>query len=274
MCGAWGIMVRSKIQELYTLEQLSGGDSFVHRLHPTAKLLTTAVFIITVVSFDRYAFGRLTPYVFYPTLLMALSETPYSILLKRFLIALPFCLFAGISNMVFDRAYAFAIAGVAVSYGAVSFFVILFRVYLCVMAVALLVAVTPFAEITSSMRRLKIPYLFVAMLEMTYRYIGALFEEAYSMYVAYSLRSAGGRGVSIKDMGSFLGQLLLRSFDRADRVYNAMKCRGYALRVLPHGGRKPGRGDLLFCVIVCSMCFVFRVIDVSVLFTEIFGGVV
>ena len=265
-------MMKNKIQELYALEQLSGGNSFVHRLHPTVKLLTTAVFIITVVSFDRYAFGRLVPYIFFPTLLMAFSETPYSILLKRFLIALPFCFFAGISNIIFDKASDFAVGGIIVSYGTVSFFVILFRAYLCVMAVLLLVSVTPFAEITNSMRRLRIPHIFVVMLEMTYRYISILFEEAHSMYIAYSLRNVSRKGINIKDMGSFVGQLLLRSFDRADRVYNAMKCRGYALHVLPQGGRKLEIKDIIFCAITCLMCLTFRVININTLFIEIFGG--
>jgi cobalt/nickel transport system permease protein len=264
--------MKSIIQELYALEQLSGGSSCVHKLHPAVKLLTTVVFIITVVSFDRYAFYQLTPYIFYPALLMALSETPYSMLLKRFLIALPFCLFAGITNILFDRAPTFTIGVITVSYGVVSFFTILFRTYLCVMAILLLVSVTPLAQITNSMRRLKTPYIFIVMFEMTYRYIGVLVTEAYSMFTAYSLRSAGTKGIVMKDMGSFTGQLLLRSFDRADRVYNAMKCRGYALNALPQSGGKLKTHDFIFCFVTCLLCITFRVIDVNALFAGIFRG--
>ena len=264
--------MKNKIRELYALEQLSDGNTIVHRLHPTVKLLTTAVFVIAAMSFDRYAFGRLIPYVFYPTLLMALSETPYAMLLKRFLIALPFCLFVGVSNMFFDRASAFTIGGITVSLGVMSLFTILFKTYLCVMAVLLLVSVTPLAAITASMRRLRIPAVFVALFEMTYRYIGVLFEEAYSMYVAYSLRSGGARGIAIKDMGSFVGQLLLRSFDRADRVYNAMKCRGYALRPSQQGKRALNHQDYFFGAAVCILCAAFRIFDVNPLFTRVFGG--
>ena len=271
--------MKNMIQELYSLEQLAGGSSCVHRLHPDMKLLTTVVYIITVVSFDRYAFGRLIPYVFYPSLLMALSETPYSMLLKRFLIALPFCLFAGISNILFDRTPAFAARAITVNYGVVSFFTILFRTYLCVMAVLLLVSVTPLAQITNSMRRLRIPSLFIVMFEMTYRYIGVLFEEAYSMYTAYSLRSVNGRsvnrkGIIMKDMGSFIGQLLLRSIDRAERVYNAMKCRGYVLSTLPQSGRKIKWQDSIFALAVCLLCAVFRVVNVNALLSGILAGLV
>jgi cobalt/nickel transport system permease protein len=268
--------MKNTMRELYALEQLSGGSSCVHRLHPAAKLLTTVVFIITVMSFNRYAFGRLTPYVFYPALMTALSEMPHSILLKRLLIALPFCLFAGISNIVYDRTYAFVLGAMPVSYGVVSFFTILLKTYLCVMAVLLLAAVTPFAQLANSMRRLGMPYIFTVMFEMTYRYIGVLITEAYSMYTAYSLRSVNGKGIALKDMGSFTGQLLLRSIDRADRVYNAMKCRGYTsdytLHSLRQSGRKLKSQDLIFCLAACLLCITFRVVNINALFAGIFKG--
>jgi len=241
--------MKHRIQELNALEQLSGGDTFIHRLHPMAKLLSAVFFIITVISFNRYALWLLAPYIFYPTLLMALSETPYSMLLKRFMIAFPFCFFAGISNLFF----------LPPPYGAISFFTIIFRTYLCVMAVLLLVSTTPFFEIANSMRILKIPNIFIVIFEMTYRYICVLLEEVHSMYIAYSLRSPGVKGIKIRDMGSFAGQLLLRSFDRADRIYNAMKCRGYALCTPSQNGRNFTLKDFIFFALVCFFCLWFRI---------------
>jgi len=264
--------MKNTIGEIYALEQLSGGTTRVHRIHPTVKLLAAAVFIITVVSFDRFSFARLVPYVFFPTLLMAFSETPYGMLLKRFLIAIPFCLFAGIANVVFDRAAAFAINGVIISYGVVSLFTILLRVYLCVMAILVLVAVTPFQDIVLSMRRLHVPHFFIIVFEMTYRYIGVLFEEAHSMYIAYTMRSPASKGIRMRDMGSFTGQLLIRSVDRADRVYTAMKCRGYALQTIPGNARKLKAGDVIFLAVTCIFCVLLRVYNINNFFAVIFGG--
>ena len=266
--------MKNKIYELYALEQLSGGNTYIHRLHPMVKLLTATVFIVTVVSFDRYAFGGLIPYIFYPVLLMAFSETPYSLLLKRFLIALPFCLFAGIANAIFDRSLAFFIGNIAVTGGVVSLFTILFKTYLCVMAVLILVSVTPVSQLSRQMRRLRIPNIFVVMFEMTYRYIGVLLDEAYSMYIAYSLRSANKKAIEMKDMGSFIGQLLLRSFDRADRIYNAMKCRGYALHSFSEETKKFACADIVFFTVTCLLIVAFRFVDANALFTRIFGGLV
>lgn len=266
--------MKNTIHELYALEQLAAGNTYVHRFHPMVKLLSSMVFIITVVSFDRYAFGRLIPYIFYPMLLMALSETPYTMLLKRFLIALPFCLFAGITNVIFDRAAAFTVGDIAISYGVISLFTILFRTYLCVMAVLILVSVTPLLELTNEMRRIKIPNIFVVMFEMTYRYIGVLLTEAYSMYIAYSLRTTDGKGIKMKDMGNFVGQLLLRSFDRADRIYNAMKCRGYTLNFSSQNNKKLAQKDYIYLTVTCVLCIAFRFVNVNALVAGIVGGLV
>jgi len=273
------------MHRLYALEQLASGNTCIHRLHPLVKLLASLIFIVTVVSFDRYAFGRLIPYIFYPILLMALSETPYVMLFKRFLIALPFCLFAGISNILFERTVVFEIGGIPVSSGVISLFTILFRTYLCVMAVLILVSVTPLSKLTGEMRRLRIPHILIVVFEMTYRYLGVLLNEAFSMSLAYSLRSSKKKGIEMRDMGSFAGQLLIRSFDRADRVYNAMKCRGYASGNIP--GCFPGYAirnkpqntfgvilrDIVFLVIVCVLCVLFRVVDMNSLFTGIAGRI-
>jgi len=263
--------VKNKTHELYALEQLAAGNTCIHRLNPLVKLLAAAVFIVTVVSFNRYALGRLTPYIFYPALLMALSQTPYTMLFKRFFIALPFCLFAGISNIIFDRNTAFIIGGLTISRGVISFFSILFKTYLCVMAVLILVSVTRFSELTAELRRLRLPQIFIIMFELTYRYIGVLLDEAYSMSIAYSLRNPNKKGIEMRDMGSFSGQLLIHSFDRAERVYNAMKCKGYTIKNIPQKKKTLVLQDYIFLFIVCLLCAIFCFIDVNAVLTGFFG---
>jgi cobalt/nickel transport system permease protein len=263
--------VKTKLNEFYALEQLASGNTCIHRLNPLVKLLAAVVFIVTVVSFNRYALGRLIPFIFYPALLMSLSQTPFAMLFKRFLIALPFCLFAGISNVIFDRSAAFAPGGITISWGFISLASILFKTWLCVIAVLLLVSVTRFSDLTNELRRLHLPAIFVVMFELTYRYAGVLLNEAHSMSIAYSLRSPKRKGVEIKDMGSFTGLLLLRSFDRADRVYNAMKCRGYALQNTPRGKRLVLK-DVIYLLAVCLFCVTLRFVDVNAMFAGILEG--
>jgi len=246
----------SKIAEIYSLEQLSSQRSYVHDLHPLVKICSTLVYILCVLSFDRYTFLGMLPYVLYPLILIILAKIPLNMICKRTLIALPFCLFAAVSNVFLDRATAVQIGWLAVSFGVLSLFVIMLRTLLCVAAVLILVAVTPLRELTDELRRMHLPNIFIILLEMTYRYIGILLEEASTMFTAYRLRSRRGKGVEMKHMGSFVGQLLLRSFDRAERVYQAMKCRGYALHDFNHIRNPLTRSDWFFLLVTCGF-FIF-----------------
>ncbi|MDR2357445.1 MAG: cobalt ECF transporter T component CbiQ [Oscillospiraceae bacterium] len=264
--------LQNSARNLYALERLAGGDTAVHRLHPAAKLCSAFALIVSAASFDRYALPDLTPYVFYTTVMMALSETPYALLLRRFLVALPFCLFAGISNLIFDRAPAFRLGGLTVSLGALSLAALLLRAYLCVMAVLLLIATTPTTEITAQLRRWRVPAMLALIFETTYRYIGVLLGEAGAMYTAYSLRGANKKGLEMRHMGSFVGQLTLRSFDRAERVYAAMKCRGYELRETPPRGRKFTPRDAAVTAAVSALCALFRVLPLSKMLSRVFEG--
>ncbi|MDR1616665.1 MAG: cobalt ECF transporter T component CbiQ [Syntrophomonadaceae bacterium] len=255
--------IQNSVQNIYTLENLAAGGTVIHRLHPAAKMLSALFFIVTVVSFDRYAVLSLTPFVFYPAVLMALSETPHLMMFKRFFAALPFCLFAGIANVIFERSAAFSLGGLTVSFGTISLITLLFRTYLCVMAVLILIATTPVMEITGQLRRVRVPAIFVTLFEMTYRYTGVLLEEAAFMHTAYSLRGRSQKGIEMRHMGSFVGQLIIRSFDRAERVYAAMKCRGYALREFHARERKFTARDMVFAAMVFSFCVFFRMVSID-----------
>jgi cobalt/nickel transport system permease protein len=255
--------IRAKLQDIYSLEQLASGSSKIHNLHPNVKLFATLVYIVCVVSFNRYELNRLVPYVFYPVLLMALSEIPFRMILKRTLVTLPFILFAGLSNLIFDRAVILRLGGVAISYGMVSFLVMILRTFLCTAAVLILVAVTPFNLLMGALKRLCVPEFIVNLFEMIYRYLGTLAEETSGMYTAYVLRCPNGHGVVMKHMGSFVGQLLLRSFDRAQRIYDAMQCRGYPSFARAAFKKRLAASDWLFLFMAVGSSVLFRLADVQ-----------
>jgi cobalt/nickel transport system permease protein len=194
---------------------------------------------------------------------MVLSETPFRMIFKRALVALPFVLFAGLSNLIFDRAVILRLGGVAISYGMVSFLVMILRTFLCAAAVLILVSVTPFYQLTGALKRLCVPDFIVNLFEMIYRYLGTLAEETSGMYTAYVLRCPNGRGVVMKHMGSFVGQLLLRSFDRAERVYNAMQCRGYPSFARADFKKRFTASDWLFLFMAVGSSVLFRLADVQ-----------
>jgi cobalt/nickel transport system permease protein len=258
-----------KLGEIHTLERLAGGNSVIHRLHPGVKILTAVFFILTVVSFNRYALRPLLPFLFYPCILIALGEFPPAILFRRAALALPFCLFTGISNCIFDRETAFQFGSLSVSFGFISLCTLLLRVLLCTSAVLILIATTPWQRLSAQCRRFHVPGIFMTVFEMCYRYITVLLSEAHSMYTAYRLRSCNAKGIAINHMGSFIGCLFLRGADRAERIYSAMKCRGYDSGIFRYARKRPVSGnplplkpaDILFFFLVSSGCVLCRFID-------------
>lgn len=254
--------LRSKLNTLYSLEQLAAGQTAVHRLHPRAKLAVTACYLLCVVSLDRLALTRLAPFLFYPAVVLAAADIPARMIWRRSLTALPFCLFAGVSNLLLDRAVVLRLGGIPVTAGALSLAVLLTRTFLCVSAVLILVAVTPFPLLTDELRRLRLPETLVLLLEMIYRYLGILADEADAMLTAFRLRSCGLRWPRLTLAGPFIGQLLLRSADRAGRIYQAMQCRGFRLRKTPAHARRWTAGDTLFLLAGCGSSLVFRFWDI------------
>ena len=62
---------------------------------------------------------------------------------------------------------------------------------------------------------------------MIYRYIIVMIEEALKIKNAYSLRSSSNKGIDILDFGLILGRMLLKTIDKGENVYKAMKLRNY-----------------------------------------------
>ncbi len=80
-----------------------------------------------------------------------------------------------------------------------------------------------------ALQRLKCPKIIVQMLLFTYRYIFVFLAEMQRMETAMRARGfvkkADKRTLQV--MGNFVGTLLIRSFERTERIYKAMLSKGY-----------------------------------------------
>lgn len=215
------------LRELREMDQLAAGDSPLHRLHPMAKLLSTVAYILTVVSFHKYDLSAMLVFALWPLLLFQVSGVSVGKCFYKLRIVLPLVMAVGLFNPLFDRAVLLRIGPVAVSGGVVSMLTLMLKGVLCLMASFLLIATTPIDSLCAALRKFHVPGLLVTLLLLTYRYVGVMTEELSVMTDAYLLRAPGQKGVHVSAWGSFLGQLLLRSMDRAQELYGSMLLRGY-----------------------------------------------
>ncbi len=242
-------------QGIHALENLAQQNTVIHRIHPMAKLITSFVFLVCVLSFGRYEILGLLPYLFYPAVFMGLSETPWRPLLLRMLIAVPFCLFAGLANCLFDTEICISIF----SHGFISLVSIMLKMFLCVMAALMLVAVTPLQKLSRCLVSLHVPQFFVMLLSMLYRYIHTMVDVAVCVTSAYHLRKPMQKGIAISDMGEVLGQMLVRGMEQGERVYAAMKLRGYDGKYAFVDNGKMKGTDILYTVLFSAIVIGLRI---------------
>jgi len=218
--------ITKALYNLRLLDDLAQKESSIHRISSLVKLITTVIYLTVVLSFGKYEITRLIPFVFFPVLIFSLSELPAMPIVKRILIVEPLVIGIGILNPLLDKQTIF-LGDMVISKGWITFFSLFIKSSLAITAGILLIATTGMNKLASALRTLKVPKVFVLQLVLTYRYIYVLTEEAARVMRAYSLRVPGQKGIKLKHLGSFLGQLILRTLDRAQRVYGSMNLRGF-----------------------------------------------
>ncbi|MBF0354920.1 MAG: cobalt ECF transporter T component CbiQ [Alphaproteobacteria bacterium] len=217
----------SSLVDLGQLDRLARGQSPIHRLDPRAKLLSALAFAVLVVSVDKYALGDLLAFFVFPIFLLVRSNIPPGFVIKRLLAVAPFAVMVGAFNPFFDQEIVLQIGGFGITGGWVSFFSILVRVLLTVGVLILLAATTGIPALGQGAEKLGVPGIFVAQLLGLYRYLFLLAEETARVTRAYRLRAAGRKTPSWRVFSAIVGQLLLRALERAQRVYQAMRLRGF-----------------------------------------------
>ncbi len=235
-------------QQIRRFDEMAAGKSMIHQLDTRAKLMVTFFYIFTVISYSKYDLLGLLPLVLYPVVLISLAELPFGYLLGRLLIAAPFVLWVGIFNPLFDHSPLLQVGGMVVTGGWLSLMTLLVKFGFTGIAVLILIASSGMNAIGNALLKFRIPRVFVIQLLLMYRYLSVLIEEAGRSLRAYQLRKSEGQGVAYKVWGSLLGQLLLRTIDRAQRIYQAMLCRGFHGEIHFLGRKKAGIGEAIYLI--------------------------
>jgi cobalt/nickel transport system permease protein len=238
--------IESSFFDIGTMDAISRQDTFVHRLDPRIKVITTLVFIVCVVSFGKHDISALLPFLVYPLFLVALGDVPLAYLLRKVMLAAPFAILIGIFNPLLDREVLLHVGPVGISGGWISFFSILLRFTMTVGVALILVATTGYHAVCMALEKMGVPQVFVVQLLFLHRYLFVLVGEASRMVRARSLRSFQGKGSSMRVFGSMAGHLLLRTMDRAQRIHQAMLCRGFDGNLRPFHPLKVRAWEVLF----------------------------
>lgn len=228
------------------LDRYVAVESPVHRLDPRLKVVVTMLVILSNVLLPDGAWSAFLLSWGFVLLGGGLANLGAGYVVRRAFVALPFALAAVSAIFAVPGAPVFGLRlgpweAVATDAGLVRFASIVVRSWISVQAAVLLTATTHFTDILHALRHLRVPSLLVTIVALMYRYLSVLTDEATRLLRAREARSARlpgrrGGGGSIarraRVAGNLAGQLFLRSYERSDRVYQAMLARGYRGQLL------------------------------------------
>ncbi len=228
-------------------ETFAEGRSCLHRADPRGKILAAAAFSFTVALSQR--FGALLPALAVGIVLVLLAKLPPRRLLARLATVNFFILLLWILLPLTTRDGAvIAWAGPDLSRAGLHLAaVITLKANAIVLALIALVTTSTVNALGKAMEGLAAPEKLVHLLLFTYRYIDVIAEERVRLLCAMKARGFVSRLSmnTLRGYGWLVGMLLVKSYDRSVRVYQAMLCRGYRGRFYTLSPHRWKRSDSL-----------------------------
>lgn len=242
--------------------------SHIGDIDPRALLVVTVVYLVAMLSIPPESLGMLIWFAIYPIITAPLAHERYERVFMQSLVILPLLIVIGVFNPIYDHRVAFAVAGLKISMGWVTFLSIVIRGLLSMQALLLLVDVCGFIGFCNALRRLGLPKPLTTQLMMLYRYIGVLLEEALDMQRARASRGFGRKSYPLKMWGSFVGQLLIRTLERSRRIHRSMLARGFD-GTIPNSYQSAQRwqtADTVYCLVWLPVILFLRFANLSEIF--------
>ncbi len=251
--------IRDSISDLHRIDMEARKSGWLQDIHPLPKLLVTLLFLLLTLSYGKYDLAGVLKMGIYLIVAFTLGDISVRLLAKRMKLVLALVCIVGVVNPFFDRETLFLIGGFAVTGGMVSMTTLMIKGVYAVSASYLLMVTTSMEDLCYALRRLGMPKTVVTVLMLVYRYIIVLLKEIQRMTDAYALRAPGQKGLHYKVWGTMIGQLLLRSMDRAQTVYDSMRMRGFGGEFYLKCRRAAGGRDYLFGIGWCVVLLAVRI---------------
>jgi cobalt/nickel transport system permease protein len=247
------------------LDEYSRLDSILHRRDPRVKIGAFFAFILFTVLTPAVQMRAFLLYFMLLAGLALISEIPMRVILKKSIEMMPivFCIalfipFAKPGVVMFTLNAGFIRLPVTHT-GLLLMWNVLIKAYLSILCSILLINTTDFADLLKAFEKLRVPNLLVMIISFMYRYLFVIEEGLEKIQVARQSRSSRQQGwLQIKTLANIVGVLFIRSYEKAEIVYMAMRCRGYSGPIRTLHVWKLTKNDLYFLALVIVLLTTIR----------------
>jgi cobalt/nickel transport system permease protein len=232
-------------------ERFAQGNSLLHKRDPKVKVIVAATFITVVAISNSYMVVTMAlALAFALTLLSRLEAVA---VLKRLLAANTFTIFLWLTlpltygGVEVVKLGPLQLSGEGMRLAAL----ITIKTNTIVLALLALLATSRIAGLGHALEGLHLPKRLCFLLLFSYRYIFVIYQEYRKLTRAAQLRCfvPTTNIHTYRTYGYLFGMTLVRSWNRAIRVHQAMLLRGFNGRLIPLAQQTVGRNDIFFLII-------------------------
>ena len=232
------------------IDNFATGDSTLHLLDPRGKMVIAAIFSVVVAVSDRYGCLAIAACASFALLLLA--KLPLRQVLLRLVAVNAFILFLWLFlPFTYGGSTLFAFGPLHATREGVSYaLLITIKSNAIVVALIALLATTPVVTLGHALSHLGVPDKLVHLFFFTFRYLQVIHLEYERLRDSMKIRGFRPRTNmhTYKSYAYLVGMLMIKSFDRADRIRKAMLCRGFHGKFYLLSHFKFQRNDMLMLV--------------------------
>ena len=233
-------------------EQFSQGNSLLHRADPRVKIISTAVLSLVIALCQNFstALAGLLIAIF---LVFAAQLSPKQILRRLFIVNSFNILLWLLLPLTYGGQPVIYFAGIGLSRpGLLLAVLITIKANAIILIFISLLATSTVARLGHGLQRLHLSPRLCVLLLFSYRYITVIHLEYLRLQRAAKLRCfrPGTNLHTYKTYAHMLGMLLVKSWNRAERVGQAMLLRGFHGRFYSMEEKTITKDDLIFLVIM------------------------
>ena len=235
-------------------EQFSTGNSLVHNLDPRVKITVAILYSIVVAVSSNFL--ALLPALGVSVFLIVLSKLSIRKVLHRLLLVNGMIIFLWVFLPFTYKGEAWFTIGplAGTKDGVLYASQITVKCNAILLAMIALLSTTPIFTLGHAMGQLYFPDKIIHLFLFTYRYIHVIFQEYRRLTNAMRIRGfmPGTNLHTYRAYAYLVGMLLVRSYDRAERIHKAMLCRGFHGRYYILAQFSIKIGDIIYLSLMLS----------------------
>ena len=237
--------ISKAISEIRKIDELGERDTIIHRIDSSIKIIITIIYVIKVLAMKQFILSNVICIILYPLILFKVGKVPLIFILKKVLFVLPIVIGLSLANLIVNFSCSEIYSSL----------LLLFKCSFSLVGSLLLIVTTGVNNLAIGLKKLKMPMILIMQILMLYRYIIFMMEEFYRVKSAYELRTLGEKSMNIKDYAQIIGQMLLKTIDRSEKVYEAMQLRGFDGEIYIDNSKKTRSIDFLYLIIFVVSIF-------------------